>query len=86
MELISTLKSSKVFLNENEANKIDEVFKNNTTYENVTTFYAIARFYNLKNLSYALFCYIERLFPVVSETKNFLQLNFAVIKKILSSS
>merc|ERR1712240_202366 len=57
-----------------------------TSYENVSTIYEIAHFYNLPNLFNALFSYIERLFTVVSETNNFLQLNFAVIAKILSSS
>ena len=52
----------------------------------MTTFYEIARFCNLPNLSDSLFCYIERLFTVVSETENFLQQSFAAIAKILSSS
>ena len=52
----------------------------------MSTFYEIAHFYNLPNLSDALFRYIERLFTVVSETNNFLQLNFSVIAEILVSS
>ena len=86
MRLISNLKSSQIILNKIEASKINKVFENKTTYQNVTVFYEIARFYNVPNLSDALFCYIKRFFTVVSETKNFLQLNFAVIAKILSSS
>ena len=52
----------------------------------MTTFYEVARFYNLSNLSDALFCYIERFFTVVSGTDKYLQLSFAVVLKILSSS
>ena len=86
MKLISTLKTYNILLSENEANKISKVFKEKFTFEKVTIFYEIAHFFNFPNLSDALFCYIKRLFPLVSETENFLQLSFSVIAKILSSS
>ena len=33
-----------------------------------------------------VFCYIERFFTVVAESENFMQLSFALISRILSSS
>ena len=86
MKLISTLKTNKIFPSENKANKISKVFNGKFTFEKVTTFYEIANFFKLSNLTDALFCYLKRLFPLVSETENFLQLSFSVVAKILSSS
>ena len=80
------MKKSSILFSENEENKISKTFKDKTTFENVTTFYEIAAFYRLQNLSNGFLCYIERLFTVVAETENFLQLSFALVSKILTSS
>ena len=80
------MKKSKIFLSDIEANNFCNTLRENTSFKNVTTYYEIAVFYSLQNLSKDLLCYIERFFTVVAETENFLQLNFLLLSKILSSS
>ena len=55
------------------------------SFENAATYYHLATVFNLYPLE-VIFDYIERHFTTVAESKNFLQLNFKVVKKILSSS
>ena len=65
---------------------IRKVFKNRINFENILTYYEIAAFYKSPNLTKDFLCYIERFFTVIAETEKYLQLSFAVVSKILSSS
>ena len=63
----------------NEMKRIINV-KNNFLY------YTVAAIFNLSNLAKTSMSYVERCFLMVAETNNFLQLDFALVKKILQSS
>ena len=73
-------------LREKEEKKIRKVFKDKINFENILTYYEIVAFYKLPNLTKDFLCYIERFFTVIAETEKYLQLSFAVVSKILSSS
>ena len=49
-------------------------------------YYTVAAIFNLSNLAKTSMSYVERCFLMVAETNNFLQVDFALVKKILQSS
>ena len=60
--------------------------KNKINVKNVATFYQVAKKFNFAELAKTTLCYIERCFAIACETKNFLQLDFTTVAKILASS
>ena len=54
--------------------------------ENAATFYTLAKLFNLLSANKFSLNYIERCFPMVVETKNFIHLDFSLVAKILASS
>ena len=85
-ELAVTFKLNKLMLNEVENQKISDFLKNKVTKDNVLTVYSLAKLYKLPTISELSLIYIERCFPMVVETQNYLHLEFGFIAKILSSS
>ena len=73
-------------LNEDENSKIFSCMKNKVTKTNVLVIYSLAKFYKLATFSELSLLYIERCFPMVIETQNFLHLDFSNLAKILASS
>ena len=53
---------------------------------NSLVFHRIAQVFNLPDLTQTILAYTERCFTMVAETDNFLELDFVLLKKILSSS
>ena len=68
-----------------EINNFNEI-KNDFNVKNVATFYQIAKTFSFAKLAKLTLCYIERRFPIVCETNNFLQLDFSTVAKILATS
>ena len=66
--------------------KICEYLLEKTNLKSATTFYSLCNLYQLYNVATQTLAYIERCFPKVADTENFLYLNFSVIAKILESS
>ena len=85
-EFVVTLKLNKMMLNEQESQKIFKILKDKMTTHNVLTFYSLAKIYKLGIISESGLLYIERCFPMVVETQNFLHLDFSIVVKILESS
>ena len=69
-----------------EDTKISECIEDQINVQSVSTFYQIAKVYNLTSLARLSLSYIERCFPMVVETKNFLELQFNLVANILASS
>ena len=85
-EILLALKINKVLQKEDTIMKINKVLRNKFTVKNVVTLYSLAKCYNLATISESSLLYIERCFPMVNETQNFLHLDFSIVAKILSSS
>ena len=71
--------------------KICEYIQGKTAIENVLFFYSLSItkqfiYYKIDTVSASLLKYIERCFPMLVESKDFLHLDFSVVAKILRSS
>ena len=66
--------------------KINKFIQDKLTVENVVAFYCLVKCYNVATISESSLLYIERCFPIVVETQNFLHLDFINVAKILGSS
>ena len=84
-ELLVAFKLNKLMLND-ENPKLSNCIKKKVTKNNVLTIYSLAKLYKLATFFNACLVYVERCFPIVVETKNFLHLDFSLVKKILNSS
>ena len=83
---VSILKSNVVLLPEDVKNKNFKQIKKKVGVQNVAMYYQVANCFNLKNICKPIFRFIERWFTTVSESKNFLELDFFLFAKIISSS
>ena len=66
--------------------EVNDYVKNKINVDNVSTFYQLSSIFTSSNLLQTTFNYIERGFSVVSETKNFLELDYKRVVKIFQSS
>ena len=86
VELIPSLKTNNILLDEAKANVICKQMESKVNIKNVTILYSISQLFKLSNLLKISLSFIERCFPIVAESKNFLELDFVRVGKILSSS
>ena len=84
-ELISGIKLNKLSLNENMWNSVSKTIEDKLQIKNVTSFYQIAKIFSLSSLYKATFFYVERCFAMVVDTPNYLELEFVLVSKILTS-
>ena len=63
-----------------------ENIKTKMRIDNVSSYFKVANVFNLQNLVNETFEYIQRCFVMVSETCGFLDLDFALVKKIFATS
>ena len=84
--LTSTLKLINLMLYKGKSKELDKIMQDKVAVENVITFYSLAKFYNIVSVSESSLLYIERCFPVIVETRNFLHFDFDLVVKVLSSS
>ena len=66
--------------------KTFDFMKDKMTTHNVLTFYSLAKLYKLCIISEPSLLYIERCFPMLVETQNFLHLDFSIVAEILGNS
>ena len=85
-ELFSALKLNHLLLDEDKTLKICQNIQDKISVENAVTFYTLAKLFNLLSANKFSLNYIERCFPMVLETKNFMHLDFNLVAKILASS
>ena len=85
-EIVLALKIDKLLQKEDTIMKINKFIQDKLTVENVVAFYCLVKCYNVATISESSLLYIERCFPIVVETQNFLHLDFINVAKILGSS
>ena len=85
-ETVLALKINKLLQTEDTIMKISKVFQDKLTVKNVVAFYSLAKYYNRATISKSSLLYIERCFPIVVESQNFLHLDYSIVAKILASS
>ena len=87
IELIRVIKSNKLRkLCKEKKFEINTFTIGNVEPQNVATFHQLSSVFHLPDLAKMTSEYIQRCFTIVAETKNFLELDFRIINKILSSS
>ena len=80
------MKTNNILLDKEITNKTSEYIVDKINVQNVTIFYQLAKLNKLTKLAEISPSYIERCFAVVVESDNFLELQFNLVAKILSSS
>ena len=85
-KLTSAIKLTKHSLNEHLVSQIFENFNEKLQIQNAVLFYQLASKFNLTDLHFTVFRYIERCFSMIVETESFLELDFNTVSKILASS
>ena len=85
-EIVLALKVINHLQKENTIMKISKILQDKLTVKNVVAFYSLAKCYNIETISKSSLLFIERCFPMVVETQNFLHLDFSNLAKILASS
>ena len=86
MDFLSALKFNEVVLREDVHRKISDYIQNKVNLQNLTTFYQLAKLFNLTKISKIASDYIKRCFTLVVESKNFLELDYDLIGKLLANS
>ena len=82
----TTLKTNSVLLNEVKGNETCKDLEIKINFNNAATLYSISQIFQLSSLSKFTLPFIERCFPMVAESDNFLELQFKSVAKILSNS
>ena len=83
-ESVKKLKLNNLMLIEDK--KLTKYMMDKVTLRNVITFYSVAKTHNLLYVAELSIRFIERCFPKLTKTKNFSQLDFDCVIKIVSSS
>ena len=73
-------------LNEDTDIEIFKNFQKKVTAQNVLFFYSISKIFYFARIGEFSLRYIERCFPMIVDTRNFLHLDFIIIEKLLGSS
>ena len=82
----SVLKYKKLTLNEDDQTKLSNHFQHKISFKNVIIFLQLAKVFNLTDLSKTVLSYLERCFTMVVESKNFSELGYILVAKLLASS
>ena len=86
-EKFITCSKRKTFLmDEDIENEISKQMENKVNLNNAIAIFFSSKIFKISNLSKVSFSFIERLFPMVANSSNFLKLDFKSVAKILSSS
>ena len=82
----SSFKNFKFFIPSSVKDKSVKFIKDKINFNNVFVFYQIAKVYKMPNLLKLIYSYTVSHFTTISKTKNFLELDFNFVYKILSDS
>ena len=85
-KLLAVLKLNQLELDKCTKDSVHDFIKSKINPQNVATFFCLSKLYSLSDLSKVTMDYIQCWFTAVAKTKNFLHLDFALIKRIVSSS
>ena len=83
---VTLLKLNKHVFLEEIPKKVYEKVKNQIGVDKVCFYYQLANIFHLPNIMKIALNYIERCFSIISETRSFLDLDYAFVKNIISSS
>lgn len=84
-EIILAFKINKFLLKEETSAKIYQLIKNKIALDNVFSIHSLAKLHQIATVSDLSLGYIERCFPIVVETKNFLHLGFDMVASVLKT-
>ena len=84
--LVPSLKTNKLLLDEVEQSKLSESLKNKTNSNNAVTLYNVSIIFKNSTFSKFSLCFIERCFPMFAESNSFLELDFNSVGLLLSDS
>ena len=85
-QLMKILKEDSLLINEKQNKNLASKLKKNLNIEKSAAYFQIMGIFKNKYLVKLILNYIERFITMVSETNNFLELDFAFLSKILASS
>ena len=85
-EIVKSMKFGKLHIEKNLISDILSYAKKYINMRNVTLYCQLSHVFNLTELSHVTFRHIESCFATVARTRNFLQLDFDLVRKILKSS
>ena len=86
IDFSSGLKFTNLTIKEDVQIVIDDYFQDKFALQNATIFYHLAKIFNLTKFSKTALTYIERCITMVVESNNFVELDYALVAKILASS
>ena len=85
-KLFSSMKTNKILLNKIEDEKLNEVVMSKINIENCLVTHRSSNIFNLSSSIKGSMSLIERCFPMIVDSENFLELDYIPVNKILSSS
>ena len=85
LKMISCLKASSLLLAEDTENEICKRMENKHNVKNAGTLFSLSQILKLSSLSKSSLCFIERCFPMVADSQNFLELAYDNVAKILAN-
>ena len=80
-----SLKANKLILNEDEENKLSKQIEQRVSVDKVAILYSLSKLFNLSSLSEVSLLCMERCFAMFADSRDFLELEFAAVSKLLSS-
>ena len=80
------LKLNRLLLHKDVENKFVKYMADNITVEKVATYYKVASLFSLFLLYKQSLCYVERCFPMVADSLNFVNLDYNLVAKVVSRS
>ena len=80
------MRTNKLLLDVAIDNEVCNKMENRIDVINATLFYSISHLFQLSSLLRNSLCFIERCFPMVAESHNFVELDFIHVRKMFSSS
>ena len=81
---ILSLKENKIMFNEDK--EVYRSIEDKISLQNVLALYQLSQVFKFSNKRKPPIFFIERCFPIVSESQNFLNLDYKCVAKIISSS
>ena len=85
-DFIQNLKMNKILIEEKSKISLCNYIDDKINVNNVILYSKLADVFNSSNIAQLTLRYMERCFTIVAETKNFLELDFVLVKTILRSS
>ena len=83
---IESMKISKLFLNDDVENQVYKCIQDKMKLNNTAVLFNLSQLYHLSSLTKPTLCFVERCFPTIADSQNFLEFDFVAVRKLLSSS